>query len=296
MKIINRIKDSVENTLGNELLGTEEFEKPEDKKVEKKPKETNQKKKKSDNKLFSFDFSKKQPKKETPPKKSLKETIEDKKEKDTGLKAAYTTQDFYENLENVDEDAIIHTEGSEFEFLGLEFIDIPAEIVTSSDIDNVEFELIAPVGLDPNQVAPFLDKVELDIEQIYSLFEKNKENFNKLMKEYNSLENKYIAQRQELELTTIFNTSKSEEDKLKDQIFELKLEIQELKTVNDNLKRELKKVKYTRPQETVSKQNTIIPKIPVEKPSKTKNEKNKAQKEEHKTSDDVFNDLMEDLM
>lgn len=298
MKIINKIKNSVENTFGNELLGTEEIDKPEEKK---EPPKVKKKPKKNEKKSF-FERVKSQP--ETKP--SLSEKVLNKKEKpkDDVLKSAYSAEDIYNNIQDFDEEEIIHAADSGFEFLGLTYKEIPEGIIRPIDIDQVEFDLIAPTGLDPNQVENFLNQVEKDIKLIYEIIETNKNGFNLAIKEYKQLESKYIAKRQEVELANIFNESKSEEDRLRNEIFDLRLEIQELKTMNDNLKRELKEVKYERPHKKVKEEVRELPKIPIKKKtsedaptvtSKATSKETAKVSPREETAEDIFNSMMEEF-
>lgn len=216
MNLVNKFKGSLQKSIGNETIGdlgfnlnpSEETNEVKSKKIREKPNKKTR-----------------QPKPEKPPKIN-KPDIE------------VETEDF-----SIDE--VVQFEVPEFtdeiqdfqytkNFPILEILGIEKDInidgyITELDIENTEFTLTAPTGINPKEVEVFCNKLQRDVSIYRNLILSRQEDFMKLLEEALKLESKLVKRQNENELANFVITQKNNEEKLKELVVELRIENQELK-------------------------------------------------------------------
>lgn len=225
MNIFSRVQNKLENEIGNETIGDYGFEKnrpqsdvpSKNKKVkkEKSKKELKQKEKTKKEKI-----KKEKPKKEELIKDSMTVFNIPKIEEDT-----FQIPKLPETIE-------LPTKNKKYpvlELLGISKDVDFSHLISVEDIENAEFSLTAPTGLDPREVEVFCNKLEHDIAQYRAIILNRQEDFVKLLDEVLKLENQLIEKQQESELASFIIDQKSTEEKLKEELLELRLENQELR-------------------------------------------------------------------
>lgn len=243
------IKDKITDTLGNEIIGSvkdkeveEQVEKPAPQK-KKKPKKAKPKKpskpKKEKKPLIKkpeFDFKVpefKRPEKDKSKKnfamKQLEKQQEKRKEKDSKLLDIY-------NIEKVSD-----LDG----------------LVTDDDISNVEFDLIAPTGLDPKQVAKFLNSVSYSVSEYRNIIKNRDREIDILSKANSELEDQLEEEKQSSDFAQMINTRDNREAEMQEKVLNLQLENEELKNKYLALKQKVESIQEQR-------QDTILPEVEEE--------------------------------
>lgn len=108
-------------------------------------------------------------------------------------------------------------------------------LITPREIGDVEFELIAPTGLNPRQVSGFCNKVERDVYKYIKIIEERDKDVMKLAEENSRLQDELQETKQNSELTQFINSTADETNKLQETIVELRLE-------NRNLQEKVKRL------------------------------------------------------
>lgn len=189
--MIKKIQKKLDNTLGNEVLAVIEEEKKEEIPI-KEP----QKKEKLASQIFPIKQKEKPVKSEETEdtKKNTNSLAQSLVRKNTEFKKKKTTTNNHPVLE----------------FLGIE-IDINIkDLIQEKDIDEVEFTLTAPTGLDPLEVEKFLDKVRDSISGYKQILKQKEIDFQKLLNEFVELESKYVSSKHDNEMA-IFESYLNEE-------------------------------------------------------------------------------------
>lgn len=102
-------------------------------------------------------------------------------------------------------------------------------LITPDDVENVEFSVTAPTGLNAEEVEQFCDSVQRDISVYLNIIESRQIDFLKLLEHCGELEKKLVEQREESQLASYIVQGSSDEDKLRDKIANLQIENMELK-------------------------------------------------------------------
>lgn len=102
-------------------------------------------------------------------------------------------------------------------------------LITPNDVENVEFSVTAPTGLNAEEVEQFCDSVQRDISVYLNIIESRQIDFLKLLEHCGELEKKLVEQREESQLASYIVQGSSDEDKLRDKIANLQIENMELK-------------------------------------------------------------------
>lgn len=122
-------------------------------------------------------------------------------------------------------------------FIGVEKDFHYGNLITTQDIENLEFDQVAPVGIDPGQVQQFCDRMISDVRQYRALLEKRQDDFLKLLAEAQRLSDKLANQGQESEFASFMKEQSDDKESLMEQLTDLKLENQELKAKLSSLDR-----------------------------------------------------------
>lgn len=267
MKLLESVKDK----LGNETIGNYGFDKerPNEKKEVKKEVKKEIKKKKQPDK----------PSKKTPPKDKNKKVEKQKK----------IDEDVYDFIPIIEEDNFrkpekidffskeIHLENKTYPVLDLLGIARNVNVnglVTSEDIENTEFSLTAPTGIDPSEVERFCALLEHDISRYRAIIETRQQDFELLLKEVIKLEQELVDKQQESELANFIIDQKSSEERLKEELIELRLENQELKHKLSSFEEKQAKEKPRRPEFSRKKSPNQEKKFSKSLQQNVKNEEN----------------------
>lgn len=277
MKIVNKLKDSLQDSLGNELIGIDEedIEIEEDIEVVKKDKKNKRKaKQKPMESVFDLGIEK----------NDIYSTEESElnTNKEKGLDSAV--------LDILKISNTINLEG----------------LITPDDIEQVEFSLSMPSGIDPGEVETFLNRVQKDLSKIYTRIRDREEDFDKLVRETDRLQTRIVEINQSRSMLDTLNKNKDTIDSLKNQIIDLRIENTTLKSTIDKyeaMKQELEKMKL---QEEIRKEeeNKKTQKIKeVKKLEEQHNDKvdeemellKSFQKNKPKENKDIFSSLVDDI-
>lgn len=221
MGIINTIKDSIENSLGNETIGEKEVE-------NKKNKEKKVKKRIIEEKVIQKEKKKKVIKEEI-----IEEDIIDLLPKKT--------------LDNKKVHPVL-------DLLGIDPEPNLVGLMDSKELEDIEFNITAPTGLDANQVEKVFDKVLNTLIKYENIVKKRQEDFVALVNEIKNLEQKIIEKQTENQLASFITEKTNNEEKLKEELLELKIE-------NNELKEKLKKIQKQEKKQVVNKQKVSLPEI-----------------------------------
>lgn len=252
------IMDKFTNSLGNEKIGELEGEKPKTKeekpqkkksaKKEKSPKvkkEKKQKEKKVKEKKKGFGFFDKKEKKE----KTYDESIAEPSQLDVEqemLSGMAEMQD--ESLLGEDDPSkYISTQqvgGRNRKMilrqLGIEDgVIIPSELVTPEQVENVEFTVSVPSGLDATEVEQFCDIMERSIRQYRGALKQAYEDKEKLIDEILRGEAQVLEQRNQSQLDMFLDQGENEKARLQDNLMAAQEEKQKLAIENEKLKAKL---------------------------------------------------------
>lgn len=113
--------------------------------------------------------------------------------------------------------------------IGVELEPQIGNLITPNDVENVEFSVTAPTGLNAEEVEQFCDSVQRDISVYLNIIESRQIDFLKLLEHCGELEKKLVEQREESQLASYIVQGSSDEDKLRDKIANLQIENMELK-------------------------------------------------------------------
>lgn len=113
--------------------------------------------------------------------------------------------------------------------IGVELEPQIGNLITPDDVENVEFSVTAPTGLNAEEVEQFCDSVQRDISAYLNIIESRQIDFLKLLEHCGELEKKLVEQREESQLASYIVQGSSDEDKLRDKIANLQIENMELK-------------------------------------------------------------------
>ena len=181
----------------------------------------------------------------------------------------------------------------------LELLNIPITrtadgLLTSTEVENVEFTLTSPTGLAVEEVSNFLFKIEQTLDSYVRLLNERNQDFIKLLAQCEKLEQEIISMKQENELSSLIGTRLKEEDRLRQEIVNLRLENEQLLSklqALDATKQIFSSVKQK--QQETKKQPMSFPEIkkqPVEEKVVINQDK-----EEVKKNQDAFSNLMDEL-
>lgn len=113
--------------------------------------------------------------------------------------------------------------------IGVELEPQIGNLITPNDVENVEFSVTAPTGLNAEEVEQFCDSVQRDISVYLNIIKSRQIDFLKLLEHCGELEKKLVEQREESQLASYIVQGSSDEDKLRDKIANLQIENMELK-------------------------------------------------------------------
>lgn len=113
--------------------------------------------------------------------------------------------------------------------IGVELEPQIGNLITPNDVENVEFSVTAPTGLNAEEVEQFCDSVQRDISVYLNIIESRQIDFLKLLEHCGELEKKLVEQREESQLASYIVQGSSDEDKLRDKIANLQIENMELR-------------------------------------------------------------------
>lgn len=113
--------------------------------------------------------------------------------------------------------------------IGVELEPQIGNLITPNDVENVEFSVTAPTGLNAEEVEQFCDSVQRGISVYLNIIESRQIDFLKLLEHCGELEKKLVEQREESQLASYIVQGSSDEDKLRDKIANLQIENMELK-------------------------------------------------------------------
>lgn len=250
MSIMNRIRTGLEESIGNEVIGLDEDDIFRNKTHDKSKMEEIIKKESPEDlkKIKSKESSiGEEPKKNFFSKKKEEKPKAEKKVKP--MKSATNLESTLIDIESVNNPII--NKSSDSKYPVLQFLNIPRRIdvsglATPDTIENVEFSLSVPSGINPSEVEKFLNSLQKDLSKLYRKIAVREEEFDKLLEETNRLQDKLIEINQKRSMVESLSQDKSVVDKLKDEIVDLKMKNASLQAeVNkySALKKELEEMK-----------------------------------------------------
>lgn len=214
--VFDRLKNSFEDRLGNEILGeadVPEMERPKPK-VEPKPKVVKQPRQRLevvDEDEATWEKLQKEQKQPKKPKEQQMKIVEHKKKQPMGnvpkKKKTYPVLDIFKIQRSINLD----------------------DFVTPEMIENVEFTLTAPTGINPDEVERFMDYIVGEVIKLREALQERQSSFECILEEHATIEQKLIDKQQESELTSLIVNTKSKEEKLREQLVNLQLENQDLR-------------------------------------------------------------------
>lgn len=214
--VFDRLKNSFEDRLGNEILGeadVPEMERPKPK-VEPKPKVVKQPRQRLevvDEDEATWEKLQKEQKQTKKPKEHQMKIVEQKKKQPMGnvpkKKKTYPVLDIFKIQRSINLD----------------------DFVTPEMIENVEFTLTAPTGINPDEVERFMDYIVGEVIKLREALQERQSSFECILEEHATIEQKLIDKQQESELTSLIVNTKSKEEKLREQLVNLQLENQDLR-------------------------------------------------------------------
>ena len=86
--------------------------------------------------------------------------------------------------------------------IGVELEPQIGNLITPNDVENVEFSVTAPTGLNAEEVEQFCDSVQRDISVYLNIIEGRQIDFLKLLEHCGELEKKLVEQREESQLAS----------------------------------------------------------------------------------------------
>ncbi len=171
--------------------------------------------------------------KETTKKEPTKKPKETKKKKATEEVAPKVIKKTIkeEHLVEPEEQGFTYANKAEglLKLIGVELEPQIGNLITPDDVENVEFSVTAPTGLNAEEVEQFCDSVQRDISVYLNIIESRQIDFLKLLEHCGELEKKLVEQREESQLASYIVQGSSDEDKLRDKIANLQIENMELK-------------------------------------------------------------------
>lgn len=175
-------------------------------------------------------ISKEATKKPKEPTKKPKETKKKKATEEVAPKLAKKTIK-EEPLVEPEEQGFTYANKAEglLKLIGVELEPQIGNLITPDDVENVEFSVTAPTGLNAEEVEQFCDSVQRDISVYLNIIESRQIDFLKLLEHCGELEKKLVEQREESQLASYIVQGSSDEDKLRDKIANLQIENMELK-------------------------------------------------------------------
>lgn len=288
MSIMKRIRTGLEESIGNEVIGLDEGDIFRNKTHDKsKMEEIIKKESQGDlNKKIS---------KEPPVGKESRNNLFTKKKEKSNAENKVKPMRSVENLEStlIDIESVnnpIINKSSDNKYPVLQFLNIPRRIdvsglATPDTIENVEFSLSVPSGINPSEVEKFLNSLQKDLSKLYRKIAVREEEFDKLLEETNRLQDKLIEINQKRSMVESLSQDKTVVDKLKDEIVDLKMKNASLQAEMNKyaaLKKELEEMKAKE-----KAQKEIKP--PIAK------EKVKAKKTMPTLSTDLFSQLADEI-
>lgn len=164
------------------------------------------------------------------PTKKPKETKKKKATEEVALKPIKKTIK-EEPLVEPEEQGFTYANKAEglLKLIGVELEPQIGNLITPDDVENVEFSVTAPTGLNAEEVEQFCDSVQRDISVYLNIIESRQIDFLKLLEHCGELEKKLVEQREESQLASYIVQGSSDEDKLRDKIANLQIENMELK-------------------------------------------------------------------
>lgn len=257
MGIMDKFKENASNALGNERVG--EIEGKRDKK-DQKPQAPKPKKQKKEKK-------RKEPKMKKTKKESsgfMKGLFEGKGKNKTSEKIAEKIEQAEEELEINSEQTMLNEMKAEAEFeddpskyiqtdqvggrnramilkqLNIEDnVSIPSDLVTPEQIENVEFTVSLPSGLDADEVARFCDIMENAVRRYRSELLRVSKEKEKLIDEILRGEQSVLEQRNQAQLNSFLEQGSSEKERLQESLIEAQRKKQQLELENEKLKSKL---------------------------------------------------------
>lgn len=180
----------------------------------------------------------------------------------------------------------------------LELLNIPITrtadgLLTSTEVENVEFTLTSPTGLAVEEVSNFLFKIEQTLDAYVRLLNERNQDFIKLLAQCEKLEQEIISMKQENELSSLIGTRLKEEDRLRQEIVNLRLENEQLLSKLQALDATKQIFSSVKQKQETKKQPMSFPEI-KKQPVEEKVVINQA-KEEVKQNQDAFSNLMDEL-
>lgn len=180
----------------------------------------------------------------------------------------------------------------------LELLNIPITrtadgLLTSTEVENVEFTLTSPTGLAVEEVSNFLFKIEQTLDSYVRLLNERNQDFIKLLAQCEKLEQEIISMKQENELSSLIGTRLKEEDRLRQEIVNLRLENEQLLSKLQALDAAKQIFSSVKQKQETKKQPMSFPEIkkqPVEEKVVINQDK-----EEVKKNQDAFSNLMDEL-
>ena len=127
---------------------------------------------------------------------------------------------------------------------------IPNEFVTPQQIENVEFTVSVPSGLDSQEVSLFCDNMEAAVKQYRTALLDAYEDREKLIEEVVRTEQAVVEGRNQAELNSVLSMGSDERDQINEKLINAQAEKLELENENSVLKRKLKEaVTHTLPRD-----------------------------------------------
>lgn len=119
-------------------------------------------------------------------------------------------------------------------------------LLSESDVDNVTFTKTAPVGLEIKEVQAFCDRVMAAIIDYKALITRKQEDLEKIIEALSRSYTENNNLKHQMELGSIYQMTQNNENRLRDEITELKIENSTLKQQITTLLNELKDLKNTK--------------------------------------------------
>lgn len=111
-------------------------------------------------------------------------------------------------------------------------------LITAKDVSKIKFTVSAPTGLDSGQVRRFCSNVEKNLYRYQKIIEKRDKDVITLAAEVSRLEQLLQEERYDSELTSLADGDSGNEDRLKEEIVDLKLKNRELQKQISQVKSE----------------------------------------------------------
>lgn len=118
---------------------------------------------------------------------------------------------------------------------------IPDGLITPEAIDNVEFTMVVPSGLDPDEVAEFCNVLERGVTDYRNELKTIHNEKEKLIDEILRIETQIIEQRNQEALNAFITQGNDVKDKLQNDLVDIQMKYTELKQKNEVLQARIKK-------------------------------------------------------